>query len=73
LPQPNQKKGNERNVEKIVTKMFHARVGVLTKKFSEETTSRFAAKAKTEPLRLELKIKSRDRTIATSAKIAPIT
>jgi len=53
--------------------MFHARVGVLTKKFSEETTSRFSAKAKTEPLRLELKIKSRDRTIATSAKIAPIT
>jgi len=32
----------KRNVENIVTKMFHARVGVLTKKFSEETTSKFA-------------------------------
>jgi len=55
-------------LEKIVAKTFHARVGVVTKKFSEETTSRFAAKAKTEPLRLELKIKTRDKAIASSAE-----
>jgi len=55
--------------KKLVTKAFHARVGVLTKKFSEETTSHFSATAKPEALRLELKIKTRYKAIATSTII----
>jgi len=52
-----------------VTKTFHARVGVITGRFAEDTAGRFSVTAKTEALRLELKIKTRDRAIATSAKI----
>jgi len=44
-------------VEEINHQTFHAQVGVITKRFAEDTTSCFAAKAKTEPLHPELKIK----------------
>jgi len=55
--------------KKLITKTFHARVGVITKRFAEDTASRFAAKAKSEPLRLELKIKTRHTAIATTARL----
>jgi len=55
--------------KKLITKTFHARVGVITKRFAEHTTGQFAAKAKTEPLRLELKIKTRNAAIATIFKL----
>jgi len=44
-------------VEEINYQTFHTQVGVITKIFAEDTTSCFAAKAKTEPLHPELKIK----------------
>jgi len=55
--------------KRLVTKTFHARVGVITGRFAEDTAGRFSATAKTEALRLELKIKTRDKAIARSAKI----
>ena len=55
--------------KKLITKTFHAQVGVITKRFAEDTTSCFAAKAKTEPLHLELKIKTRHAAIATTARL----
>jgi len=56
-------------LKKLITKTFHAQVGVITKRFAEDTTSCFAAKAKTEPLHLELKIKTRHAAIATTARL----
>jgi len=55
--------------KRLVTKTFHARVGVITGWFAEDTAGHFSATAKTEALRLELKIKTRDKAIARSAKI----
>jgi len=47
-----------------VLKTFHARIGVVTTRFAEDTTGRYCATAKTDSLRSELKIKTRTASIA---------
>jgi len=48
----------------LVLKTFHARIGVVTTRFAEDTTGRYCATAKTDSLRSELKIKTRTASIA---------
>jgi len=47
----------------ILTKTYHSRIGVVTDHFAEATTGRYAATARTDTLRVELKIKTCQNTI----------
>jgi len=47
----------------LLTKTYHSRIGVVTDHFAEATTGRYAATARTDTLRVELKIKTRQRTV----------
>jgi hypothetical protein len=48
----------------LLTKTFNARVGIMMDRFIGDTTGRFAANARTDSLRNELKIKSREHSVA---------
>ncbi len=48
---------------RLVSKTFHARIGVITDRFGDDTTGRYSAKTKNDSLRLDLKIKSRAKSI----------
>jgi len=47
----------------LLTKTYHARIGVITDSFADATTGQFSATAKTDPLRAVLKIQTRQKTI----------
>jgi len=47
----------------LLTKTYHAHISVVMDRFADATTGRFAATATTDPLCLELKIKTQKNTI----------
>jgi len=48
----------------LITKTCHARVGVITRQFAEDTTGRYSSVSITESLRLDLKVKTKGKSIA---------
>jgi len=64
--QHNDLSGNSKKMilKYLIQKTFHACTGVVTTLFAEDTTGWYCATAKTDPLRSELKIKSRSTSIA---------
>ena len=47
----------------LVSKTYHARIGVITDRFGDDATWRYSAKTKNDSLRMELKMKSRAKSI----------
>jgi len=47
----------------LLTKTYHSRIGVVTDRFADDTTGRYAAESNTDALRPILKIKTRQTTI----------
>ncbi len=52
----------------LITKTCHARIGVVTREFAENTTGRYSSVSITESLRSDLKVKSRGKSVARADK-----